>query len=65
MPELKLSHPDWWSCCHHAPVRAGGVEDFPGSGYICTVYHVCTECGEPCASYSNTDALNEAQREDR
>ena len=35
------------NCCH-APVTIGGMPDFIGDNYICTVYYICTKCAKPC-----------------
>jgi len=36
------------SKCCNAKVKLGGTPDFIGSDEICTVYNVCTKCGQPC-----------------
>lgn len=36
------------SKCCKAPIKRGGVPDFIGDDQVCTVYNVCTECGEAC-----------------
>lgn len=45
MTEKRLS-----KCCK-ADVKEGGMPDFVGGNEVCTVYHVCTECDEPCDSF--------------
>jgi hypothetical protein len=36
------------STCCDAPVKIGGVGDFNDKDKVCTLYSVCTKCGNPC-----------------
>jgi len=37
------------SVCCNAEVRTvGGLPDFIGDKYACTMYYICTECNKPC-----------------
>lgn len=52
------------NCCH-APVRIGGVPDFPGDrpgDHGQTQYHVCESCGEPCG-LADERILSKKQRD--
>jgi len=43
-----MKNKEYKSRCCNAAVKVGGLPDFEGDKYPCTVHYVCTKCNEPC-----------------
>jgi len=43
-----MKNKEYKSQCCNALIKVGGLPDFLGDKYPCTIYHTCTKCGKPC-----------------